>query len=388
MFERDTLHKITVHEDGENESEDDMDMIVSFTVDRNPALLADHQLTVTNSEIVAAPDEKELKEYYSDDFFSIIPSDILSGILSAWLSITDLSHLDVAASSKIGRYAFLNCLNSSTATHFGSKKAYGNDYVLWLNSRNVLIRCFVGNRAYLSDESIVKVKSINDNCFSGLLHLDLQNCVKVKESCVLQILESCKKLKILNLSSCFTSNAVLMKISVCLPSLESLNLMGNTRISDTSMIAVVKNCPCINSLNLSYCNKLTERSYIAICQSLNLIHLRLIGCMNLTDNILLKIAINLKLLKTFDIDNCLHITLSNLTLALKNMKFLESLDLPAVQIFADLQDFLHLLRNCQQLHRLGIRNVSHINFDTEIKKSYPNLFIDRYSPNSKKTFLH
>ena len=378
MLEIDAMSRgRTIVEHGEHESEDDMDAMLSFMIDRSPSLLDSLQPNAnTGTEPVL--NEEALSGFCSDDLLSVIPPDILSGIIFLWLSIPDLSRLDIAASSRIGRIALLNCLSLSALTHPGSIKAYGNDYIMWLNSRNIRIEYLLGNRAYLSCESIQAVKCNQNNCFSRLSHLDLQNCVKVKECSVLRILESCRELRTLDLSSCFTSNAILVKIAQCLPLLESLSLRGNTKISDTSMIEVARNCPLIHSLDLSYCNKLTERSYIAICQSLNLTYLRLVGCLNMSDNILLKIAINLESLKTLDLDNCSTITLSKLTIALRSMNELEYLYLPpADHVYLDSHDYISLLRNCQQLRLLGLRSILHRNFDEDIMQSFPNIVICR-----------
>ena len=176
---------------GEHESDDDMDAIPSFAIDRAPSLVNSLQANA-NTETQPVLNEKGLSDFCSDDLLSVIPPDILSGILFLWLSIADLSRLDIAASSRIGRMAFLNCLSLSALIHPGSSKAYGNNYIIWLNSRNIRIKYLEGNRTYLSCESIKEVKCDQNNCFSGLSHLDLQNCVKVKECSVLKILESCR----------------------------------------------------------------------------------------------------------------------------------------------------------------------------------------------------
>ena len=369
-----TIPEESVAEEGGDDEHGDF---ISFTLDRIPDLAANLILPVINCRCSKG------SQSLDGDIFEIIPVDILATIFSRWLTIRDLSRLDIAVCSTTGRCAFLTSVSSQSSTHFGSKKAYGNDYVRWLSSRGIAIQYFRGDRVRLTDDVITEVNNQNHNCWGALVHLDLQSCIKVKASSILKILHFCSKVTSLNLAASRISNDVLVQVSTTLPLLQSLCLMGNGKVSDPSIIKVSKNCSLIHSLNLSYCgNKISENGLVTVCSSLpNLVRLQVAGNLTVTNNVLLSLSNNCPHLKWLDLDQCVNVTMPVLTVAVRNWT-LESLDLPSMHIFSVFGDYISLLESSPLLMRLGVRQIPHGDFERQLAERYPRLLLDRSSSRS------
>ena len=355
------------------EHEDDLDDLITFTLDRSPAL--------PEASITPAIDRSIMRRgSLYDDIFEMIPVDILASIFSRWLTIKDISRLDIAVCSTAGRIAYLISVSSKSSTHFGSKKAFGNDYVRWLSARAIAIQHFRGDRVRLTDEAITDINNQNHNCWGALVHLDLQSCIKVKVPSILKILRYCSKVTTLNLAASRISNDVLVQVSTTLPLLQSLCLMGNGKVSDPFIIKVSEKCSLIHSLNLSYCgDKISENGLVTVCSSLpHLVRLQLAGNFMVTNKVLLSLSNNCPNLKWLDLDHCVNITMPVLTVAVRRWR-LESLDLPSTHTFSVLSDYISLLESTPLLLRLGVRTVPHGDFECQICQRYPRLLLDRSS---------
>jgi hypothetical protein len=353
--------------------EDDLEDLITFTLDRSPALPKASITPAIDSSI-----RRRGSPY--DDIFEMIPVDILASIFSRWLTIKDISRLDIAVCSTAGRIAYLISVSSKSSTHFGSKKAFGNDYVRWLSARAIAIQHFRGDRIRLTDDAITDVNNQNHNCWGALVHLDLQSCIKVKVPSILKILCYCSKVTTLNLAASRISNDVLVQVSTTLPLLQSLCLMGNGKVSDPFIIEVSEKCSLIHSLNLSYCgDKISENGLVTVCSSLpHLVRLQLAGNFMVTNKVLLSLSNNCPNLKWLDLDHCVNITMPVLTVAVRRWR-LESLDLPSAHIFSVLSDYISLLESTPLLLRLGVRTVPHGDFECQICQRYPRLLLDRSS---------
>lgn len=419
-----------------DDDEEEMDMMLSFTIDRNPVVQKkENEIIKTNDVIettshintsswsynsdindeqshycarmenermkndVHVSDERRNNfqlgmKYEKNNFhvsprniFHFIPADILSRTFSGYLSINDVSRLDIAICSTSIRGAFLSSIHSNIITFFGSKKAYGDHYILWLNMRNISVTYLQGNRMYITEKSIKSLKYDNDgtHCLSKLYHLDLQNCIKIKENSILTIIGNCSKLVKLNLSACRITDNILLKISCFIPCLLSLNLMGNDKLSDSSVMEIAEKCPLINTLNLSYCNKISANGFISVCKLLDLKGLQVMGCLNMTDVTLLGISKECKNIVNLDLDECIC-SMTSLITATRDMCLIESIDMPVLHRFATIDLFSSILSNLPHLSRLGIRNVIFVpNFEDIIYMLYPNVCVDRHSSRSKST---
>jgi hypothetical protein len=355
------------------EHEDDLEDLITFTLDRSPTL---PEVPITPAIDASVTRRGNLY----DDIFEIIPVDILASIFSRWLTIKDISRLDIAVCSTAGRIAYLISVSSKSSTHFGSKKAFGNDYVRWLSARGIAIQHFRGDRVRLTDEAITDINNQNHNCWGALVHLDLQSCIKVKVPSILKILRYCSKVTTLNLAASRISNDVLVQVSTTLPLLQSLCLMGNGKVSDPFIIKVSEKCSLIHSLNLSYCgDKISENGLVTVCSSLpHLVRLQLAGNFMVTNKVLLSLSNNCPNLKWLDLDHCVNITMPVLTVAVRRWR-LESLDLPSTHTFSVLSDYISLLESTPLLLRLGVRTVPHGDFECQICQRYPRLLLDRSS---------
>ncbi|KAG8144007.1 hypothetical protein E2320_001136 [Naja naja] len=90
----------------------------------------------------------------------------------------------------------------------------------------------------------------------------------------------------------------------------SLSLVPN--ITDTSLLAIVRNCRSLEHLSLSHCTSLTDRGFAEAAGSLcRLQHLVLSGCNQLTPRTLKSIGQECKLLKSLDVSMCSKISMSD-----------------------------------------------------------------------------
>ena len=364
-----------------DDEEDEEEISISYEFDRSPSLPLKTRDETEKTRIAETT--------HFDDIFSVLSADILSVIFSSWLTISEISRLDRAACNRYTRARFLDSISSNMVTLNGSReKSYGNDYISWLISRNIKIKYFRGHRTRFMDgieASFLTEDSRNFDCWENLEEVNFHDCHKVQKSTIISILGKCPGLKILNLAQLFLTDTDLSTISLSLPSLVSVNLSGNNKITDRSMIIVVRNCPLIHTLDLSFCNLLTEESFSIICSSLNLIYLDLTGCTNLEDSILLRLAPKLKNLKTLHLNYCHGFSILNVGIAIKKMVKLESLSLPILHIHIDdtnmfANKYIEFLRNVPLLKTLCILEEmmnSTDQLDRLINLSYPDLTILR-----------
>lgn len=100
-------------------------------------------------------------------------SEILSQIISKFLSIDDISHLDTAISNRNKRPLFLDCVGSEACIWLGDKGRMLTSVGLsWLNFRHIKVR-FLNQRAVTDDMAMkiacsgvhlqwLKINDIND----------------------------------------------------------------------------------------------------------------------------------------------------------------------------------------------------------------------------------
>lgn len=356
----------------------DDEVPVSFSLDKSPSQIHDN--------IYIRPDAfpslgNSANAPFYRGLFEILPSEILSNIAVDWLTIQDISRLDIATSSPSVRNAFLTAIGSESTMLFGSMKNYGDDYVNWLNRRSISIQHFQGHHSHLTHDAVLQDNLVG--CFNTLTHMDLQSCIHVRAFGLCRIISRCFNLTSLNLSTCRVTDQVLEAVCLHLPSLRSLGLMGNSRISDRGIYEVAKKCTDLKSLNLSYCSRVTSVGLLHVFSLLpGLLSLQL-ACCKIGDASLRAMADFCPALKRLDVDFCEDITAEGIYAILGRLK-LESIDLPTEHTEWMLEQFYTLLHDCPSLKRLGVREYLDLS-DNDITVLYPNVVIDRFSKRS--TFI-
>ncbi|KAF9919402.1 hypothetical protein BX616_000013 [Lobosporangium transversale] len=105
--------------------------------------------------------------------------------------------------------------------------------------------------------------------FPNLVSLNLSKTSGVTDTAVALIVDRCQYLKTINLSYCrqVTDLGLLSVAKFCRLNLRSLNLTGNLKITNTSLMVVAKNCPKIQKLFLGECSQVTDAAMEWIAQS-------------------------------------------------------------------------------------------------------------------------
>lgn len=365
--------------------ESDDETPVSFSLDRSPSQICDS--FIKSGAITLDCDS--VYDPFARGLFEILPSEILANIVVDWLTIQDISRLDIAACSAFGRKSFLIAISCESTILFGSERKYGSNYIKWLCSRSISIRNFQGHDLYLTDEAIVPNKM--GDVWKNLTHMDLQSCFKIKPFGIRLIIYRCFNLTSLNLGSCRITDYVLQAISSHLPSLRSLGLMGNSKISDEAVVEVAKNCSHLNSLNLSFCVRITGVCLLRVFSHLpGLLYLQLAACNAVNDSNIGVLADFCPGIKRLDLDLCENISESGLSAVVGRWK-LESIDLPCLHVFWRYSQFESILKDCPSLKRLGIRSMLRAE-DTGrlIATHFPSVVIDGFSKRStfiKSTYI-
>lgn len=346
------------------------DEICTFVIDRIPDYCFER---IEEKEIVITDDEEitEIVVLNSNDIFDIIPPDVLARIFSGWLSITDISSLDVAIGGKCKRSTFLSCIKG--AIFDGSERAYYDDYISWLNSRNISVRKLKVTN--FGDKSTCILTEVNTN-WSNLVWLDVQNG-NFSVLSIIQTIKSLGGLLYLNLKGCRMTDAVVLIIAINLPKLKTLNLKGCSRISNDSFFAIGLNCTQLKSLNLSFCSKLTGFNTSSFCLP-DLEELELAGCINLTNNDLHTMIRESKGLRKLNLRYC-YISFIGLRLIIMRCKNLESIDLPFVD--TTLSDLTALIDSCKKLKKLNCPPILNFSYVEKLRELYPNIETNRYNSN-------
>ncbi|ETE63676.1 Leucine-rich repeat-containing protein 29, partial [Ophiophagus hannah] len=160
-----------------------------------------------------------------------------------------------------------------------------------------------------------KLPRMTDAGFQGVSHLKHLQSLDVSECSLVSCSELVKafgtsvrppKLKSLNVAFC----SLLRVISF--PDLRYLSLSLVPNITDTSLLAIARNCRSLEHLSLSHCTSLTDRGFAEATGSLcRLQHLVLSGCNQLTPRTLKSIGQECQLLKSLDVSMCSKISMSD-----------------------------------------------------------------------------
>lgn len=187
--------------------------------------------------------------------------DEILSLFSEYLSIEDISRLDVAICNKVRRQEFLTLIRSERFVINGEKQQKVG-YISWLSFRSIQIRQLNCDRT-ISEHELMKIA----NCSKFLQKIKLSNR-NITDRSIIKIAESCPNLRILNLARCDrVTNRSVIKIAENCPDLKELNLSGCYSISDTSIIRIAESCPNMIELNLSGCRDVTDVCTLRIAES-------------------------------------------------------------------------------------------------------------------------
>ncbi|XP_013926395.1 PREDICTED: F-box/LRR-repeat protein 20-like isoform X1 [Thamnophis sirtalis] len=141
-----------------------------------------------------------------------------------------------------------------------------------------------------------------------VIHLNQQKAQEQRQTS----LNALTRLQELDLTACGKLTDMSIAKVISFPDLRYLSLSLVPNITDTSLLAVARNCRSLEHLALSHCTNLTDGGFAEAAESLcRLQHLVLSGCNQLTPRTLKSIGRKCQLLKSLDISMCSQINMAD-----------------------------------------------------------------------------
>ncbi|XP_020236354.1 uncharacterized protein LOC109815938 isoform X1 [Cajanus cajan] len=227
--------------------------------------------------------------------------------------------------------------------------------------------------------------------YSSVKHINLEFARDVEDAHFIVIKDKCfnslQSLESLNLNGCQKiSDTGIEAITSCCPKLKSFSIYWNVRVTDTGLLHIVRNCKYIIDLNISGCKDRStgqtigvgseshglyylQPSTSTICASVEspgLIHRRVghpslnkLKKMNISDRGIQLVADNYPELESLNLTRCVKVTDEGLKSLLHKCLFLQSLNLYALSSFTDeAYQKIYLLARLKFLDLCGAQNLS------------------------------
>ncbi len=248
------------------------------------------------------------------------------------------------------------CRNPSYSNVMNGCELITNDGLQALANCPRLASLNLKNRFMVTDEGACFIAAT----LPHLALLNLDACTKLTDRGLRTITKSLKNLDSVNLSGCLkiTDLGFLCIAGDC-PDIVSLNL-AYTNITDTGWSVIAGRCRKIRSLDLSCC-RLTHESLLTIPATFTaLASLKLGHSENLTDDVLLSLALNCKQLRVLDLVWCKGVTDAGLLAVAQGCPIFNSLRMSGGAIpFPEvtMNGLCDFAENCQNLASLHLSNL-------------------------------
>ena len=187
------------------------------------------------------------------------PTDVLSFELIPYLTLLDLTQLDIALTNICLRPQLLEVYPSLRLEH--TKKGVDMRQLTWFMDRSIRL----SNVALMQDlslEEILEVATLLGSAQTTTLNVPgNKNITDVAET------QGCPALTSLDLSKCRNiTDAGVVALSQNCPALTTLVLSGCRNITDAGVVALSQGCPALTTLYLSGCRNITDAGVVALTQ--------------------------------------------------------------------------------------------------------------------------
>jgi hypothetical protein len=223
--------------------------------------------------------------------------DIVTGIFSHYLTLEDISRLDVAICDKEKRLLFLSILRECIL-NLKKDQYYKKGSIIYMSLRGVKIRHLLNSdeKDTYSDDEVLKIADFGNALESLRLYPS-----HISSSTIVAVIESCRNLQELKFSHGKSiTDDIVFKIGECSHSLlnldfgESLQQNYNVHVNESSWKILALNCPLLQSLNLNSTSVTDASIKIILASCHQLKSLSLCNCGMITDCAFVKfIAYNL-----------------------------------------------------------------------------------------------
>lgn len=192
---------------------------------------------------------------------------------------------------------------------------------------------------------------------STLVEINLSVCQSITDESLVHIARHCLSLKSIMLSFTMASDVGIVELTKYSKHLETLQLYGCTRVSDTAMIALSHLGNTLHFLSCSECNLVTDRGLFMLlskCKVLEKLCLsRQSPCFGITDVTLKQISVRCPMLKTLLIANIQKISSDALIMIAEQCRHLTWVDFTKC-VSVDDDVIAAVAQNCTMLRTLEI----------------------------------
>lgn len=149
------------------------------------------------------------------------------------------------------------------------------------------------------------------NGLPSLQVLDVSGCRKLTDTGLIVIAQSCSNLRGLHLCGCkLVTDELLLALSRNCPRLEELGLSGCHNVTDSGLSTLVNGCRRLRFLDLSKCSMIGDEgvSQIARSSSSSLRTLKLMDCLNVSEQSIYALANSCESLETLVLGGCRNVS--------------------------------------------------------------------------------
>ena len=308
-----------------------------------------------------------------------VPTDILTMVLTQWLSLTEISKLDLCVSHLHTRKKFLDIISGGSVVFEPPtlKKIADIKYYSWLFKRNISVRSI--STAYKMDEMLPlylqeKVcRHLQKLDFSSSIHeyldlpavlsfcprleelllcestlpnivnakvfdrivqhgtnlrvFDLHSSRELNADIVLKLVKGCKKLTELHFQYCYgVCDIALAYIAEHCTQLEKLTIRTNESITTAGLLNVVRHCLKLTHLVIPACNRITSAGVSEMCVFCpQLLHINL-KALSVRDSALEDIVTHCPHLQCIILTSCCFITHLGVLTMVEKCEHLQTID--------------------------------------------------------------
>ncbi len=185
-------------------------------------------------------------------FVGNLPFDVYAVIFSKWIRMSDLCKLDTSLCYKSFRMEFLECLCSEKTT-FNLEDTFlkkNTNLYCWLEIKRMSLECL-----WVSDESKISNQLLQSRvALSQVLNLYIYSGYAIHGPALHSLITLCTGLTSIGLrfpSHVLDANFVELFCNKVNSSLTHFSCGDETNVSDSALVALGGNCPCLTSLSIS-----------------------------------------------------------------------------------------------------------------------------------------
>lgn len=271
----------------------------------------------------------------------------------------NLTYLDLGECDFSVSIASISTLKNLEHLNISQAKNIDNDAVNEIiNSCNKLKHLNLFGCSTVLPSTIMNISKLHE-----LEHLNLENLLNVDSPSIENITNNCSKLNYLNLKSCKNvADYAVSKLSQ-LKNLEYLNINFLFNINTQSLSEITNKCRKLKHLDIGFCSNVSESGLKDISKLTYIEHLNLERVKNITDNVIYKITRKCWKLKYLTLNECSKRVTSSMLIDIRHLKYLEELFIDNVVNATD-EMFLKIysLRvlscvGCSSITDIGVKNI-------------------------------